>query len=138
MKGKNILEFIKDKEEQQHFKEFWEDIKAGQSKELTVKRQNKMTGNDIWLINQYNPILDDNGKVIEIVYLAVDITEQKRLEQELIIQEKIMNQNMQELFAEYQNLEDKYETLKKLEEDIKEKHDTEIDKLYDNWLNSFE
>ncbi len=137
MKGKSILEFLEESEREE-FEKFWKDVKAGQSKELTVKRQNKQTGNDIWLINQYNPVLDEQGNLIRIIFLAVDITEQKRLEQELMIQEKIMNQNMQELFAEYQALEEKYEQLKQLEEDIKTKHDTEIDKLYDDWLNSFE
>ncbi len=137
MIGKNILEFISENE-QEEFKKIWESIKKGEHKELTVKRLNKSTNEDIWLINHYSPILDENGKISKILYLAIDITAQKKLEQELIVQEKIMNQNMQELFKEYQKLEEENNRLSKIEKDIEKQFDTETDKLYNNWLNSFE
>jgi PAS domain S-box-containing protein len=137
MLSASILDFIED-DLKDDFEKFWQEIKKGQAKTLTVKRKNKSTGQDIWLINYYNPILDENGTVTKILYLAIDITQQKRLEQELIIQEKIMNQNMEELFKEYQKLEEKNLELEKIQENIEKKFDTETDELYKKWLKSFE
>ncbi len=81
MKGKTIFEFI-DRKEKLEFKEFWKQIAAGNSKKLTVKRKNISTGKDIWLENFYNPIFDLNGKIEKILYLAIDITELKILEEQ--------------------------------------------------------
>ncbi|MEA3450771.1 MAG: PAS domain S-box protein, partial [Bacteroidota bacterium] len=83
MIGKSILEFIENKDEKESFKTFWKEIQAGKAKELIVKRINKSTNRDIWLINQYNPIFDDKGKLIQILYLAIDITEQKTSEEKI-------------------------------------------------------
>ena len=80
MKGKNILEFIQE-EEKDDFKKMWSEVARGRPKQITVKRQNKQTGADIWLLNQYTPIKGDKGSVIKILYLAIDITEQKQAEQ---------------------------------------------------------
>jgi len=137
MIGKNILEFI-DKKDHEDFLKIWDSIKKGEPKEITAQRINKSTNKKIWLINQYTPIFDTKGNVSKILYLASNITNQKKLEQELIIQENIMNQNMQELFDEYQKLENKYDKLSKLEKEISVKHDNDIDKLYNNWLDNFE
>lgn len=136
MIGKNIIEFI-DKKEQDDFLKIWANIKKGEPKEITVQRINKSTNKKIWLINHYTPIFDENGNVSKILYLASNITNQKKLEQELIVQENIMNQNMQELYSEYQKLEEKYIELSKIEKEITEKHETDDDKEYNNWLDNF-
>jgi len=80
MVGKSILEFIEE-DKREDFMEFWKEIAEGKFKELTVKRINKSTGKYIWLINQYNPIVDKNGNVNKILYLAIDITDQKESEE---------------------------------------------------------
>ncbi len=80
MRGKSILEFVSD-EEKEDFQTFWNEVKSGIARELTVKRENKSTGEDIWLINQYVPIVDEDGKVEKVLYLAIDITEAKKNEE---------------------------------------------------------
>jgi methyl-accepting chemotaxis protein len=80
MQGKSILEFI-DEAERETFKEFWKEIANGKAKELTVKRKNKATDTDIWLENHYTPIFVASGKISKIIYLAIDITDQKIAEE---------------------------------------------------------
>ncbi len=137
MIGKNILEFIAE-EEKENFTKMWNSVKAGEAKNITVKRKNKETDEDIWLLNQYTPIKNEQGITEKILYLASDITEQKKLEAELTVQEQIMNQNMEELFKEFSALEEQNEELENFKKDIEEKFDTDDDKLYNNWLNNFD
>jgi len=137
MKGANILEFITE-EEKGEFTKTWEKIKKGASESITVKRKNKETNEELWLLNQYTPIKNEQGKVEKILYLAIDITQQKKMEQELLTQEKIMNQNMEELYMEFEKLEEENEELNQLKEEISNTFDSNEDKLYINWLNSFE
>ncbi len=82
MKGKNILEFIPE-DEKEEFKKLWEQVASGEAKQIVVKRQRKDTGQEIWLLNQYTPVFDEHGNVRKIIYMAMDITEQKKLETEL-------------------------------------------------------
>lgn len=95
MKGKSILEFVSDEKEKEEFKKFWEEIKSGIAKELTVKRENKSTGEEIWLINHYNPIIGESGEIYKILYLAIDITEQKKSEE--IAQQALTEAKIQQL-----------------------------------------
>lgn len=95
MKGKSILEFVRDEKEKEEFNKFWQEIKSGIAKELIVKRENKATGEDIWLINHYNPIIDDSGEIYKILYLAIDITEQKKTEE--IAQQALTELKLQQL-----------------------------------------
>ncbi len=92
MKGKSVLDFI-EQSEQEDFIKFWEKIRKGNEEELTVKRKNKSTGDDIWLVNHYIPIFNNYGKVYKILYLAVDITDQKQKEQKNItFREKLLKE----------------------------------------------
>lgn len=100
MLGKSILEFIGESEKDE-FSAFWKQVAAGNSKELTVKRLNKSTGKDIWLVNQYNPIFDKNKRVVKILYLAIDITKQKQTDEQtenLLIQSENQSLQLKSLF----------------------------------------
>ncbi len=79
MRGKSILEFVPEVEREK-FTQFWEKIKAGESFEVAVHRQRKDTGEDLWLLNHYIPVKDDDGNVVRIIYLATDITKQRQTE----------------------------------------------------------
>ena len=65
-----------------------------------------------------------------------DVSEQKRLENELVVQEQIMTQNMEELFKEFEKVEEENDRLKELEEEITDNFDSEQDILYRDWLDS--
>jgi PAS domain S-box-containing protein len=81
IKGKNIEMFIP-KDELAHFRKVWANVVAGNPRQLEVKRRTK-TGEELWLINQYTPVTDISGRISKILYLAHDITEYKRSEEEI-------------------------------------------------------
>ncbi len=137
MIGKNIKEFIPE-EEFEEFEKIWKKVNQGELQQIVVKRKNKMTDEDVWLLNQYTPVKNIHGNIVKILYLAFDISEQKRLENELVIQEKIMTQNMEELLKEFQLAEEENQRLKEIEDSITDKFDQEDDNLYKEWLDTFE
>lgn len=55
------------------YKNFWQDLAAGEFKSEKFKRFAK-DGSEIWIQASYNPIFDDNGKVVKVVKYATDIT----------------------------------------------------------------
>jgi len=57
--------------EQPHF---WEDLAHGQLKSGLFSRRDSH-GNEIWLEATYNPIKDENGKVVKVIKFASDVTE---------------------------------------------------------------
>ncbi len=57
------------------YKQFWEDLKAGQFQSAEYKRIGK-GGRVVWIQASYNPILDLNKKPFKVVKFATDITDQ--------------------------------------------------------------
>ncbi|MFM5204236.1 methyl-accepting chemotaxis protein [Aeromonas veronii] len=53
---------------------FWEELGRGQFKSGLFCRQNSH-GSKVWLEATYNPILDDNSRVVKVIKFASDITE---------------------------------------------------------------
>ncbi|WP_020527763.1 methyl-accepting chemotaxis protein [Flexithrix dorotheae] len=58
------------------YKNFWNDLKAGQPKSGEFKRFAKGK-KVIWLQASYSPVTDQNGDIVKVVKLASDITAQK-------------------------------------------------------------
>lgn len=58
---------------------FWQRLKSGEFFSSEAKRVKK-GGHDIWLSTSYNPVFNDNGKVVKVVKFATDITEQKKID----------------------------------------------------------
>ena len=83
MRGKNILEFIPEEERDDFMEKIWNRVASGESVQITVKRERKDTGEIVWLLNQYTPVKDEEGNIERIIYLALDITEEKKLEEKL-------------------------------------------------------
>ncbi|MES2661833.1 MAG: methyl-accepting chemotaxis protein [Pseudomonadota bacterium] len=52
---------------------FWNDLKAGQFKSGQFERKNSR-GESLWLEATYNPIFDEDGKVVKVIKFASDIT----------------------------------------------------------------
>ncbi|MEM1229922.1 MAG: methyl-accepting chemotaxis protein [Pseudomonadota bacterium] len=61
------------------YKQFWGRLRAGQYEAGEFERLSK-AGEPVWIQAAYNPILDDDGKVLKVVKVASDITDQKRLQ----------------------------------------------------------
>lgn len=58
---------------------FWEDLAGGRFKAGKFERRNKH-GESVWLEASYNPVFDDNHKVIKVIKFATDITDRVRQE----------------------------------------------------------
>ncbi|WED75590.1 methyl-accepting chemotaxis protein [Aeromonas allosaccharophila] len=73
VQGKHHRVFCDDQfyREQPHF---WEELGRGQYKSGLFCRQNSH-GGKVWLEATYNPILDENRKVVKVIKFASDITE---------------------------------------------------------------
>jgi len=73
VRGKHHRIFCDDQfyREQPHF---WEDLGRGQYKSGLFCRQNSH-GGKVWLEATYNPILDENRKVVKVIKFASDITD---------------------------------------------------------------
>jgi methyl-accepting chemotaxis protein len=56
------------------YREFWSQLAAGQFFSGEYKRINKR-GEQLWLEASYNPILNDEGKVVKVIKFASDVTE---------------------------------------------------------------
>lgn len=55
--------------------EFWMDLKNGQDKNDVFKRITK-TGDEIWIQAIYSPVKDEMGRVVKVVKISTDITQQ--------------------------------------------------------------
>lgn len=77
IKGKHHRMFCEEKYVQdQSYTQFWEKLNRGEFDSNEYKRIGK-NGKEIWIQATYNPIMNDEGKVIKIVKFATDITKQK-------------------------------------------------------------
>lgn len=78
-KGKHHRDFCdKSYAESSEYKNFWPDLKSGKCKTGIFKRLKK-SGETIWLQAVYSPVMDEVGKVIKIIKLATDVTEQQNM-----------------------------------------------------------
>jgi len=61
--------------------QFWPSLKAGQNKQGIFKRVKK-SGEEIWLQAVYTPVTDEMGRVVKVIKLATDVTENVRRKNE--------------------------------------------------------
>jgi PAS domain S-box-containing protein len=99
------------------YEEFWQKLLQGQVFMQEFERIGK-NGNTIWLYASYSPVLDTEGNVVKIVKLAADITEDKKLAEEIKIKnaalassEKELRQNFEELNATQEQLKTQFDIL---------------------------
>ncbi|WP_298916571.1 PAS domain S-box protein [uncultured Roseobacter sp.] len=83
VKGKHHRIFVSDEDAKgEEYAAHWERLKTGEIISGEIKRQRK-DGRDIWLVASYNPILGPDGKPYKVVKYAQDITERRRVVEEL-------------------------------------------------------
>ncbi len=82
IQGKHHRIFVTSQEaKKEAYKQFWEDLKAGQAKTAEVLRVNK-NNEEFWLQATYNPILDHTGETVKVIKYCTDITKKKQTELE--------------------------------------------------------
>jgi len=59
------------------YEEFWAKLRRGEYDAAAYKRIGK-GGREVWIQASYNPIFDENGRVVRVVKFATDITQQTR------------------------------------------------------------
>lgn len=57
------------------YKQFWRDLAQGQPQHGTFRRITK-NGDDLWIEATYIPVEDERGKVVKVVKVASDVTEE--------------------------------------------------------------
>lgn len=122
--GKHQGDFEKMDESSIRSEEFWERLRSGE----IISEGHKITvgGKTRWLHEVYTPILNTEGEPYKILNLATDITESKKLEQELLekaetmsIQEEELRKNLIELEQTQREMHEKQDELEKANEKIK-------------------
>lgn len=78
------------------YREFWAKLNRGEYVAAEFKRLGK-GGREVWLQASYNPILGPDGKPYKVVKFALDITQQKHLEQQVALDAERQKQQADEL-----------------------------------------
>jgi methyl-accepting chemotaxis protein len=60
------------------YAQFWADLKAGKPQSGVFKRVTR-SGKEIWLQAVYSPVTDEVGRVIKVVKIATDVSDQQRM-----------------------------------------------------------
>ncbi len=55
------------------YREFWNQLRAGQFVSGTFQRRSAQ-GQNVWLEASYNPVVDEQGRVVKVVKYALDVT----------------------------------------------------------------
>ncbi|WP_299459258.1 PAS domain S-box protein [uncultured Microscilla sp.] len=76
----------------EEYRQFWQKLQNGQFIEGEFK-QYTQSGEEIWIKGNYNPILDINGKPYKVIQFASDITQEKKLSQDLDNQMAAINKS---------------------------------------------
>ena len=60
------------------YSQFWPELKAGKTKSGVFKRVTK-AGKEVWLQAVYSPVSDEVGRVVKVIKIATDVTEQQNM-----------------------------------------------------------
>lgn len=66
----------------QEYRDFWDKLRRGEFQAGIFKRIGK-GGKEVWMQASYNPIADQQGRMVKVVKFAVDITQQRNAENAL-------------------------------------------------------
>ena len=60
------------------YAQFWPDLRSGKSKSGIFKRITR-SGKEVWLQAAYSPVTDEVGRVIKVLKIATDVSDQQRM-----------------------------------------------------------
>jgi len=79
LKGKHHREFCEKELTSSHeYAQFWTDLAGGKSFSGIFKRKTK-SGGDVWIQAVYAPVTDEVGRVVKVVKIATDVSDQQRM-----------------------------------------------------------
>lgn len=85
------------------YQQLWRDINAGKFHTAEFKRVGK-EGREVWIQATYNPMVDINGRVYQVVKFATDITARKVAERNLRTTIQTVSENAQSLSSASEEL----------------------------------
>jgi methyl-accepting chemotaxis protein len=71
---KHAMFALPDQSSAPEYRQFWDSLRAGKQQSGTFQRVGA-DGKSIWILGDYNPVYDENGKLCKIVKFAQDITQ---------------------------------------------------------------
>lgn len=95
--GQHHSKLIFSQDNNQSYKDFWKTLREGNFSSGEFRRKNRL-GNEVWIRGTYNPIYDSKGKIHKILKFALDVTKQKKTQEELT-KEKLARSNQSKLAA---------------------------------------
>lgn len=77
VKGKHHRIFVEPEyAKSQAYEDFWAKLRSGEFQSAEFKRLAK-NGAAVWIRASYNPVVDSRGKIVKVVKIATDVTEEK-------------------------------------------------------------
>ncbi|SNY99581.1 response regulator [Flagellimonas pacifica] len=104
------------------YQEFWKELKVGAFKQGEFERRTK-DRKPVWIQGSYNPLLDAEGKPYKILKIAVDITEQKKIQFEVQKQKEIVEAQEEELRVSNEELTKQANQLQASEEELRQQQE---------------
>lgn len=77
--GRYHREFTSINKNTEELEHFWDELSKGKTKKI-IEKIRRTDGKDIFLSQSFSPVLDKKGKLIKVVCLSTDITENKEYE----------------------------------------------------------
>lgn len=118
--GTNLLEYIPDAKARGKTRKNLETALNG--KHFTKIEEHGVNGNKLWYEQAYNPIFDNDNKIIGVTIFTTDITDRKEVENELLLHreqlEELVKARTSELLETNKNLEREISERKKVERDL--------------------
>ena len=86
-------EIIMDEQEQMKHEKFWAELLKGNIMETEeLYRSGKK---DVWMLERFVPIVDTDGTIQEIIAVCIDITDQKKIEEQIqLVQEGVVPESL--------------------------------------------
>jgi hypothetical protein len=130
------------KDDLPEFEQQWSNLHLGVSFQGTFRRFNS-NGEEIRLMESYTPVEDNDGIIIKIFFLAVDITELVKSKKAVDISSEELNKaneklkdNLKMITEEIVKLKKENQDQKDLEAAVMKKFESSADKKYYLWLQS--
>ncbi|UII79326.1 response regulator [Flagellimonas sp. CMM7] len=123
IKGKHHQIFVgKAYSKSKEYQEFWKELKVGAFKQGEFERRTK-DRKPVWIQGLYNPLLDAEGQPYKFLKIAVDITEQKKIQFEVQKQKEILEAQEEELRVSNEELTKQANQLQASEEELRQQQE---------------